>query len=54
VLKSIVAFCHRDEMRRHAVFVEDYDLVVARYLVQGVDVWLNTRAAGWRRAARRA
>ena len=23
-------------------FVEDYDLHVARYLVQGVDVWLNT------------
>jgi len=23
-------------------FVEDYDLQVARYLVQGVDVWLNT------------
>jgi starch phosphorylase len=28
-------------MRRNAVFIEDYDLVVARYLVQGVDVWLN-------------
>jgi starch phosphorylase len=24
------------------VFVEDYDMNVARYLVQGVDVWLNT------------
>jgi starch phosphorylase len=23
-------------------FVEDYDIHVARYLVQGVDVWLNT------------
>jgi len=23
-------------------FLEDYDLNVARYLVQGVDVWLNT------------
>ncbi|MBE9506655.1 MAG: alpha-glucan family phosphorylase [Chloroflexi bacterium] len=23
-------------------FIEDYDLQVARYLVQGVDVWLNT------------
>jgi starch phosphorylase len=24
------------------VFLEDYDMVIARYLVQGVDVWLNT------------
>ena len=24
------------------VFVEDYDMNLARYLVQGVDVWLNT------------
>jgi len=24
------------------VFIEDYDMEVARYLVQGVDVWLNT------------
>ncbi len=24
------------------VFIEDYDINVARFLVQGVDVWLNT------------
>ena len=24
------------------VFLEDYDMNLARYLVQGVDVWLNT------------
>jgi starch phosphorylase len=24
------------------VFIEDYDLTVARYLMQGVDLWLNT------------
>ena len=23
------------------IFVEDYDINVGRYLVQGVDVWLN-------------
>ncbi len=42
MLKAIYAFCHQEETRRNAVFVEDYDLVAARYLVQGVDVWLNT------------
>jgi starch phosphorylase len=24
------------------VFIEDYDMNIARYMVQGVDVWLNT------------
>ncbi len=46
VMREIVAFCQSDEVRRHAVFVEDYDLVVARYLIQGVDVWLNTPRRG--------
>ncbi|MCI0403464.1 MAG: alpha-glucan family phosphorylase, partial [Acidobacteria bacterium] len=41
VMKAIIQFCQQDELRRNAVFIEDYDLVVARYLVQGVDVWLN-------------
>jgi starch phosphorylase len=26
----------------HLIFMEDYDINVARYLVSGVDVWLNT------------
>ena len=35
-----VARDHRFQGR--IAFVEDYDLSLARYLVQGVDVWLNT------------
>ena len=32
----------RDErFKLRVIFLEDYDIVVARYLVQGVDVWLN-------------
>ncbi len=42
ILKIVFAFCHQEDVRRNAVFLEDYDLVAARYLVQGVDVWLNT------------
>ena len=35
--------CARDpRVRRSVVFLEDYDIAVARYLVQGTDVWLNT------------
>ena len=32
-------------VRNRIVFVEDYDMNVARSLVQGVDVWLNNPAA---------
>jgi starch phosphorylase len=46
MLKAVVSACQRDELRRHMVFIEDYDLVVARYLLQGVDVWLNTPRRG--------
>jgi starch phosphorylase len=42
LLKTVVNFCSKDEIRRNAVFLEDYDIVIARYLVQGVDIWLNT------------
>jgi starch phosphorylase len=31
-----------EQFRHRIVFIEDYDMEVARYLVQGVDVWLNT------------
>ncbi|MGH9862206.1 MAG: alpha-glucan family phosphorylase [Candidatus Acidiferrales bacterium] len=46
LMKAIVGFCQSDETRRNACFIEDYDLVVARYLVQGVDIWLNTPRRG--------
>jgi glycogen phosphorylase len=38
-----IAQMGRDErFRKRIVFLEDYDINLARYLVQGVDVWLNT------------
>jgi starch phosphorylase len=42
LIRQIVHFARRDEVRRRIVFLEDYDLALARHLVQGVDVWLNT------------
>ncbi len=30
------------DLQRHFIFLEDYDINVARYMVQGVDCWLNT------------
>lgn len=32
----------RDKNLRNVVFLEDYDVNVARYMLQGVDLWLNT------------
>ena len=42
LLKTMVQASMRPELRSRIVFVEDYDINVARHLVQGVDVWLNT------------
>ena len=42
LIKQIVHFARDEEIRNHIVFLENYDINVARYLVQGVDLWLNT------------
>ncbi len=42
LIRQIIHHARRLEFRNRIVFVEDYDMVVARYLVQGVDIWLNT------------
>lgn len=42
ILKSIVQIARSPEFIGRVLFVEDYDIAVARALVQGVDVWVNT------------
>ena len=42
MLKAWIEFVQRDDVRRHAVFLSDYDLVLAERLVQGTDLWINT------------
>jgi glycogen phosphorylase len=42
LIRAIVQFARQANVRRRIVFIENYDMNVARYLVQGVDVWLNT------------
>jgi len=41
-IRQIVHFSRRKDVKRRFVFLEDYDMNVARWLVGGVDVWLNT------------
>jgi starch phosphorylase len=42
LIRQISGLTRDPKLGRHMVFIVDYDLGVARYLVQGVDVWLNT------------
>lgn len=42
LIRKLIEFCRQDRIRQRVVFLEDYDIQTARYLVQGCDVWLNT------------
>ncbi len=42
LIHKVVEMANRPDLRKHIVFIENYDIEVARNLVQGVDVWLNT------------
>lgn len=41
VIQDLFRFIEEGEGKNRMVFLEDYDMEVARNLVQGVDVWLN-------------
>jgi len=42
LIRQIIHFALDPDVRNHVVFLEDYDINLARYMVQGVDCWLNT------------
>jgi starch phosphorylase len=42
LMRRIIHLVRDKNLRHRIVFLEDYDMAVSRYLVQGVDVWLNT------------
>ena len=42
LIRRITVLARQEQFRHRVVFLEDYDMAVARYLVQGCDVWLNT------------
>ena len=41
IIKEIIHSINFNQLIKQIVFVEDYDMNVARYMVQGVDIWLN-------------
>ena len=41
IIRQIVHFANQNNLRRRIVFLENYDIDIARLLVCGVDVWLS-------------
>ncbi|MBN2363318.1 alpha-glucan family phosphorylase [candidate division WOR-3 bacterium] len=42
IIKHIFQVSRMPHLRNHIVFIQNYDMNVARYMVQGCDIWLNT------------
>ncbi|MBI5669499.1 MAG: alpha-glucan family phosphorylase [Chloroflexi bacterium] len=42
LIRQIVNIARGPDFRHAIVFLENYDMNIARHLIQGVDVWLNT------------
>jgi starch phosphorylase len=40
-------FVQRPEVRQHAVFLPDYDMLLTEQMVAGVDLWINTPRRPW-------
>jgi len=47
LVREWVQFVRRSEVRPHAVFLSDYDMLLTERLVGGVDVWVNTPRRPW-------
>lgn len=45
MVRRLVSFANEPTNRNRFVFLEDYDIALARSMVQGVDIWLNTPMA---------
>ncbi len=41
LIQDIFEHTKKDHLRKRIVFLENYDMNVARYMVQGCDIWLN-------------
>lgn len=47
LVHAITRFAARSDVWDRVVFLEDYDIALAQYLVAGIDVWLNTPRRPW-------
>ncbi len=42
-----IHFIEQPEVRPHVIFLNDYDMLLAEQLVEGIDVWINTPRRPW-------
>jgi starch phosphorylase len=47
LIQEWMHFIRRPEARPHVIFLSDYNMLLSEYLVQGVDVWINTPRRPW-------
>jgi glycogen phosphorylase len=47
MIRQWTRFAQRPEVRKHVVFLSDYDMLLTQRLVQGVDLWINTPRRPW-------
>jgi starch phosphorylase len=47
LVHALTRFAGRADVWDRVVFLEDYDMALAQYLVAGIDVWLNTPRRPW-------
>jgi len=47
LVQALTEFIRCHNIQHRVVFVADYDMTLAAYLVQGVDVWINTPRRPW-------
>ena len=47
MIREWIHFIWRTDIRPHAVFLVDYDMLLAERIVGGVDVWINTPRRPW-------
>jgi starch phosphorylase len=47
LIRQWAQFIQRPAARRHVIFLSDYNMLLSEYLVQGVDVWINTPRRPW-------
>jgi len=47
LIRDWIAFVRRPDVRAHAIFLSDYDMLLTERLVEGVDLWINTPRRPW-------
>jgi glycogen phosphorylase len=47
LIQEWIHFIRQPAVRKHAVFLSDYDMLLTQQLVKGVDVWINTPRRPW-------